>query len=196
MLRREPYFDFEVYFKARGLDPNREFDPKFAEIFPSHQVPGMNSERLPPTNLNTLVDQWRDWLNTLPEILINKDVYITTLKTARVSATRGFGQSPKVYVKAVPHDIDAALQIGQTVIDLLDGRKNPTGLDEQYTPFCKACKFHTKCPWTPHLWRRPVEPLKIPIRSTLPEGIKQRIMAPSPRPVDPSPPAAIPQKIK
>ena len=196
MLRRKPCFDFEAYFKARGLNPNQKFNRKFAEIFPSHQIRDMNPEWLPPANLNALVDQWRVWLNTLPEILFDKNVYITTLKTARISGTRGFGRTPKVEVKVVPHDIDAALEIGQTVIDLLDGTKRPIGLDKQYTPFCKACEFHTKCPWTPQLWRQPIEPLRIPIRSTLPEGIKQIIMAPSPRPVNPTPPAVLDKDIK
>jgi hypothetical protein len=196
MLKRNPCFDFAAYFRARGLDPNREFHRNFAAIFPSHQVPDMNPERLPPVNLNTLVDQWRDWLNTLPEILIDNDIYVTTLKAARISGSSGFGQLPKVDVKVVPHDIDAALRIGQTAIDLLDGRKNPTGLGKQYTQFCKACKFHTKCPWTPHLWRPLVEPLSIPIRSTPPEEIKQIITGPSPRPVNPTPLAAIDQNIE
>jgi hypothetical protein len=185
MLRREPHFDFEAYFRARGLEPTRAFHPTFAGAFPSHQIPGMNPKGIPPTNLNSLVDQWKIWLNALPEIRIHDNVYVANLQTARISPSPGFGQHPKVCVKSVPHDVGAALRIGQTVIDLLDGNKSPVGLDKKHIRFCLACDFHKRCPWTRELWNRPVQPLRIPIESTLPEAIKRvapLILAPSPPP--------------
>ncbi|KIM34161.1 hypothetical protein M408DRAFT_19111, partial [Serendipita vermifera MAFF 305830] len=190
LLQTSPHFDFETYFAARGLDIRRPFTPKFGIAFLNHQVPGMNPSGSPPNNLESLVRQWRKWIRTLPKLKVDKYVYITALRPGQVSSIPAFWRSPEVRVRLIPHEIDIALRKGRTVIDILDGSKLPGGMDKRHILFCKACPYHTKCPWTPELHNEPITHLlpvyqqtPTPTFSKLPASVDLPLsMLPSPKP--------------
>lgn len=176
MLDSKPHFDFEAYFTARGLHTSRPFDPKFATAFRNQQFPDMNPSRSIPINLQSLIHQWKGWIQTLPKIEFDEHVYITSLQTGKISSVLGFGAAPKVEVLPRPHNVDFALLTGQKVIDILDGRKEPSGMAEESIAFCMACEYHNKCPWKPDLHGKPVEHL-VPVSTMLEEGKPQVIPA-------------------
>ena len=179
LLNTDPYFDFEAYFIARGLDIDRPFNSKFSAEFPPHQILTMNPSRLPPKNLRSLVHQWREWIHTLPKIEIDKYIYITTIRAGRVSSELGFGTISETVAHPMLNNIDDALGVGQTVTDLLDGHKEPSGLSKEFTRFCMSCVYHSKCPWRPELHDKPIELL---IVSSSTEGERNQAVSVMPNP--------------
>lgn len=153
--KNEP-FDFQTYFRARGLNWTRPFLPTFSANFAKLQVPGMNPNRQPPIDLRSLVAQWQSYVRQLPPLVFDKYVYITTVQQAHVPNAAGFARLGRTNTECVPAAEFIARQAAEDVLALLDGRRLPEGVPGAPYGLCQLCPFKEKCPWVPKNHRNDV----------------------------------------
>jgi hypothetical protein len=166
MLSKDTPFDFDAYFRFRGLNPRQAFDPKFASAFSKLQHKLFNPLGSPPRDLQQLAEQWNRYIQCLPTFKIENRVWITTIRPGRISPVGGFGQNVDLTIESYPSQETEALKVAKSVVDLLDGRRQPRGVDSGKENICINCSYNHKCPWRPdlHAPYRNVRPLVSPIR--------------------------------
>jgi Exonuclease V - a 5' deoxyribonuclease len=166
MLDKNTPFDFDPYFRSRGLDPHRAFNPTFASAFSKLQHKFFNPLGSPPRNLQQVVEQWKSYLQSLPTFNIDNRVWVTTIREGRISPVGGFGRAVVSSTASYESREVDALEVAKSVVDLLDGRRQPRGVALGMDNLCIQCPYNHKCPWRPdlHIPHRDVRPLVNPIR--------------------------------
>jgi hypothetical protein len=166
MLDKDKPFNFDAYFRSRGLDPLRAFNPTFASAFSKLQHKLFNPLGSPPRDLQHLAEQWKRYIQSLPTFNIEKRVWVTTIRSGRVSPVGGFARVVISRTESYTSREVEALEVAKSIVDLLDGQRQPRGVSSGMEKLCNDCHYNHKCPWRPdlHIRYRDVRPLVSPIR--------------------------------
>lgn len=145
LLDRNQPFNFEEYFKARGLDPHKQFSKEFAHQLRIRLPKVFSKNDRHPNSLAKLGQYWPLHLkeSDAPSQVADFLTILSAKTRTNVAGYRG----ATVKLTWVPYDESRMLRAAELALDLLDGYREPRGLQDEETAKCYGCLFQDRCRW-------------------------------------------------